>query len=101
MPKKLFAQRTETVCNVCGKPDELASNCPLKKESEMKNWYISNGKVLFYKNICQNTSDPEGGHSVSQYFQQLDLEDETKEEDVDDEIFHRKWDDHCFKVYAR
>ena len=53
------------VCNVCGKPDELASNCPLKQEILRKNWFIKTGKELYKDNLCQETSD---------------LEEETQEE---------------------
>ena len=36
--KKSFVQKKgdEIICNVCGKPGELASNCPLKQEIPMK-----------------------------------------------------------------
>ena len=45
------------ICNFCAKPDELASNCPLKQEILMKNWYIKTGKEIHKDNRCQETSD--------------------------------------------
>ena len=57
--EKRFAQSIQIICNVCVKPDELFSNCPLKKEFLIKNWYITTGKVLFDKNLYQTTSDLE------------------------------------------
>ena len=49
--EKSFAQKkghgNNIICNVRGKPGELASNCPLKQEIAMKNWFVKIGKELY------------------------------------------------------
>ena len=60
----------------------------MKKDIPMKNWYVETGKVLFDKDLCKNTSALKEKNSVSQFFQQSNLEDETDEEDLDDSESH-------------
>ena len=56
--EKSFAQNKGDgiICNVCGKPGELASNCPLKQEIAMKNWFVKTGKVLYKENHAQEAT---------------------------------------------
>ena len=44
------------ICNICGKPGELASNCSLKQQIDMKNWFLKTGKELFKENHNQETT---------------------------------------------
>ena len=47
--RKSFAQNKGDgiICNVCGKPGELSSNCPMKWEISMKNWFVKTGRELY------------------------------------------------------
>ena len=46
--EKSFAQEKWDLilCNVCGKPGELASNCPMKLEFPMGKWFNKTGKTI-------------------------------------------------------
>ena len=56
--EKSFAQNKGDgiICNVCGKPGELDSNCSLKQEISMKHWFLKTGKELYKENHNHETT---------------------------------------------